>query len=480
MANRNQRNSGAQTNRSWSERAQRGYKESRYREPQMVREQGPRAASPVVPYRPDIRSRPMADGTRGSYPQTIDGTATTVKERVRKFGPLTRSRMLHEALGVARRLNQITRAEQIADIISDLAGGLQPGRRGSHGRIIPKVTLDIPGFTKCDGDYGPPFDNADGLHIRWGVIDCTKGQITGQGYSGDYTSVEQLYPGATLTSWSNGLPIVPPPGQNSVMPQWGRSNGYGAEHSSHVRTHGLNPGQSPLVRVDGVPYGPVTNVTTNPNVERERPGDPPPMRENKSPKQERYPRYPKPVRDINGYGNPDASTTVPYVPGTLNMNPPAASAHNVPPNGGPPTPTRPIGRRPPGRRTKEKKVLSKSKRIGIGIFNLMDFMSESADIIDAIYEALPKDVQKRWARGRRGAVDQFGQYGINGADWKLQAIYHNWHKLDAVAAVENIIKNELEDKVYGAIHKHLPKQAGGQAMEPAWKQFGELMKSLGF
>ena len=108
-------------------------------------------------------------------------------------------------------------------------------------------------------------------------------------------------------------------------------------------------------------------------------------------------------------------------------------------------------------------MITRTKAIGIALYKALDAVSESAEVVDAVYDALPKDVRKRWEKERfpdarwirdkntgewvRVGVerpgDNFGQYGIDGADWKLQALYYNWHKVDVEKAIKNIIKNEL-------------------------------------
>lgn len=128
---------------------------------------------------------------------------------------------------------------------------------------------------------------------------------------------------------------------------------------------------------------------------------------------------------------------------------------------GPPNPPpRPHMRQPPRGRNKERKARSRSAAVGIALFRALDWISEAAEVVDALYDALPADVKARWGRGRdgRGFVDQAGQYGIDGADWKLQALYHNWHKVDVPLAIKNIVKNGVEDKVIGGISRTVPKQ----------------------
>ncbi|UOF79013.1 hypothetical protein [Microviridae sp.] len=112
----------------------------------------------------------------------------------------------------------------------------------------------------------------------------------------------------------------------------------------------------------------------------------------------------------------------------------------------------------PGRKRRKDSKYEGTKKI----LALLDTVSEASEIVDAIYETLPKDVKDRWGKGRadRPLLDSAGQYGIDGAEWKLQALWHNWDKIDANAAVENILKNLVEDKIAGAVHKRLPANSG--------------------
>lgn len=141
-----------------------------------------------------------------------------------------------------------------------------------------------------------------------------------------------------------------------------------------------------------------------------------------------------------------------------------------------PQPTR---RAPPMAGEREKKTMPRSRRLGLLLVHAMDRLSESAEVVDAVYDALPKDVKRRWSKGRkdRPLADQAGQYGIDGADWKLQAIYHNWHRLDAAQAVENIVKNEIEDRIYGGIYRGLPVNTG-RALDPSFKGLADLMSEV--
>lgn len=117
-------------------------------------------------------------------------------------------------------------------------------------------------------------------------------------------------------------------------------------------------------------------------------------------------------------------------------------------------PAKPHIRAKPPRNTKEIKPRGP---IYYG-FLIADRISEGAEVVDALFEALPKDVQKRWDCNRSVAfIDKAGQYGIDNADCKARAVFHNSHLIDGADAIRNIIANMTEDQLIGALHKRLPR-----------------------
>lgn len=142
--------------------------------------------------------------------------------------------------------------------------------------------------------------------------------------------------------------------------------------------------------------------------------------------------------------------------------------------GRPPRPVIPGPRRPPGRGEKHNKNTG-SKAAAVALFKALDGVSEAAEVVDALYDALPKSVRDKWDRKGRGLVDQAGQYGIDGAEWKIQALWYNWEKVDANQALKNLINNSLQDKVHGGLHRNLPKNTGS-ALDGA---FQGIEKGLG-
>lgn len=115
-------------------------------------------------------------------------------------------------------------------------------------------------------------------------------------------------------------------------------------------------------------------------------------------------------------------------------------------------------RRPPRKRTRERKKASTIQ----SIFRILDVVSETAEVVDCVFEALPKETKDRWKKGRpnRGLLDQAGQYGIDGADWKGQAIWHNHKLIDWGSALKCVAANQIEDKIIGFVQSKLPRNVG--------------------
>lgn len=140
----------------------------------------------------------------------------------------------------------------------------------------------------------------------------------------------------------------------------------------------------------------------------------------------------------------------------------------------------PSPRAPPGEGVKERKTITKSKALVHFVLKRLDEVSELSEIVDAMFEALPKDIRRKWERKyarHKNLADQAGQYGIDGADWKMQALWHNWHSLDVNRAWKNIAKNLFEDQIYGQIHKRLPPGAA-RAMQGGFRSFSEWLNGF--
>ena len=134
-----------------------------------------------------------------------------------------------------------------------------------------------------------------------------------------------------------------------------------------------------------------------------------------------------------------------------------ADGSSSPPSSPPPFATR----EPPSPGTRERKVIPRGRATAIAVWRAVDRISEAAEVVDAFYDALPADVRKRWkCPANRGLADTAGQYGIDGADCKARALWHNWDKVDVEQAIRNVVKNQIADKIIGGYQSKLPKNTG--------------------
>ena len=122
---------------------------------------------------------------------------------------------------------------------------------------------------------------------------------------------------------------------------------------------------------------------------------------------------------------------------------------NGPGTGGKP---RPSGSKPPAAGVKEKKVMSRAKKIGIALWGMLDDYAELSEIVGGFYDALPEDVRQKW-----NCADgiNIGQYGTAANKCMGDALWHNWHLLDPNEAFMNVAKNIAEDMTIGAFHKFM-------------------------
>lgn len=147
----------------------------------------------------------------------------------------------------------------------------------------------------------------------------------------------------------------------------------------------------------------------------------------------------------------------------------------------------PIGRNPPvATGERERKFITRTQRVGQAIFQVLDTASEWAEVVDCIYGSLPKKTRDRWEKDRGlhwvkvktpyrpGGVwvktkarkglsiwETAGQYGLDGADWKSEAIWHNLDKVDMDASLRCMAANHVEDMIIGGIQRRLPRNTGG-------------------
>lgn len=150
---------------------------------------------------------------------------------------------------------------------------------------------------------------------------------------------------------------------------------------------------------------------------------------------------------------------------------------------------------PPGRGVKEPPKQRGPVALIVKLFKIADVVSESCEVVDSVFEALPKEVQKAakkkagyvWSPKQkkyilpyghtRAPADNYGQYGLDGCDWKAEAIYRHADKLDTCVAIQNVMKNQVEDKIHGVKEKYRPRNTVN-GLKEADKQFGQDLNSL--
>lgn len=160
--------------------------------------------------------------------------------------------------------------------------------------------------------------------------------------------------------------------------------------------------------------------------------------------------------------------------------------------------TRPSARRPPETGELERKFLSRSARFMIAMFKGLDAVSELSEIVDVFYDAIPqairdqyeKELGFRWMHLRsgkwvkvkppelkRGLLDKAGQYGIDGADWKANAVRKHFMDIDVEKAFKGLINNATQDFVHGQLHKNLPRNTG-KALDNGIQQVEKFLQEF--
>jgi len=143
--------------------------------------------------------------------------------------------------------------------------------------------------------------------------------------------------------------------------------------------------------------------------------------------------------------------------------------------------------RPPRRPEKEKKFAGK-KAFVVKLFRALDQISEKAEIVDILFKSLDcatirkyENEQKRIKRANpgyyRSLTDNAGQYGVDGADWKLPAVIRHYNEIDWPWALEAIALNEIEDKAIGLLNMGV-KSAYSGPTNPVTEKAGKKVAKL--
>lgn len=391
-------------------------------------------------YEPDTRStRPMArsdyaSGTTLNEKGQVTSQVPRVSKGVQRAGALDLFPKIKGAVEQASRplkiVNPIWRAANlIDDALMFLPSADQTANNGFN-----RYPAEGGYWEKRYGDFGPysGYNPANGL---WMHTNTWHTALSGQALSG---TVSTFYPFTAPVDGTYGL-------------WWRRYSPVTryAHHSSYFKqTDAFNPAITSHKWADATSVNADFSVgPTSANAVRNRPGS---KVKNLIEQRAEIER----ARDQMTDQNPQSlwkavAVSVPYVDPLSTPD----TRYNQDPQPKPILkPITPAGKKPANKREHHGKP--KARRWAAAAYSAMDKISEAAEVVDAVYDALPDDVKKRWEKDResRGLADQAGQYGIDGADWKAKAIWENRHKIDWDEAIENIVKNQVEDALYGAAY----------------------------
>lgn len=96
--------------------------------------------------------------------------------------------------------------------------------------------------------------------------------------------------------------------------------------------------------------------------------------------------------------------------------------------------------KPPG---KEKKLWTKVALAVVSrVFNAV---TEIGDFLEALFDALPGEVQRLYERNTAGFA---------------RAVWDHWEEIDFAKAFVNVVKNQIEDAIIGALHRRPAGQSG--------------------
>ena len=108
-----------------------------------------------------------------------------------------------------------------------------------------------------------------------------------------------------------------------------------------------------------------------------------------------------------------------------------------------PTP-RPHQRRKPPPNVRERKV---DMRVGGVAAAVIGFTTEGLDFINAVYKALPDQYKPGYYFVRGKWVKRW-----NASQWqRMNALWRHWDKVDIGQAINEVAKNQIEDKIFGGI-----------------------------
>lgn len=303
--------------------------------------------------------------------------------------------------------------------------------RGS--RIVPEAGWFQNWDPVCSVGYGTPSG------LWWGYPQVTCGSFVAVVPEAQYRDVPRLFPGVTTDTWRIMEPQVRTPPYEGAICRMARQRvivvpkGQPAPyHRPYEIPYEYPYPWDPLTLPIGVPMPHPMPMPLAPGAPRPRPNPRRDPREQprRGPTPGPRPR-PRPLPEGQPYGpgvmNPPSSGPLPQYP-RLGGRPGGRFRPQRGPRAHNP-------RKPPPRNTRERKWKTNN---AAGIMRMLAYgATEVIDFAHALYMALPYDVRAQYAGLPYGVALQRG-------------LWENYDRISPVDAIENLIKNEIGDRIAGA------------------------------
>lgn len=125
-----------------------------------------------------------------------------------------------------------------------------------------------------------------------------------------------------------------------------------------------------------------------------------------------------------------------------------------------------VVRRKPPTRAREKEIKLRTNSRGLRLIKgIVNGVTETLDLLDALHDALPKDCKTRPKKGAGGGVTP---------QQKFNDVYRCADRIDFCDAIHNIVENQVEDLIYGSASKKLGAPTGERMGRPVGPQAGMI------
>lgn len=359
---------------------------------------------------------------------------------------LTRDFARRAARIAARRLPYIGNAMDLIEIADNIEKARRENQRvADQARTIadgvePRAVPDFTGWTWQSmagvANSFPPADVADYAILGWHYYSVpnwgggTFDQVDYEGFTdGSYYPAPNLYDRRSYYQFDFGRLTVPDP---DVL-VWGTNGRYWRLDSPTI-----DPLNKPRYRI---------RRDVEPDQGGNRPG-------RRTAPEERT-EYVEPVAEP---ATPETAIAPSVRPNDWSLS------ADIPVSAGrPPAPARPPVNhwsKPPGRSSKERKWHIMNSRLVRVVWGAFGSATEASDLIDALWDALPKSAKSGYYRlhGKGGKVFWKWRHKVD-MKTKARDLWRNYDKLDLSEAIKNIAFDQLQDAAIGKLGKTAQEKA---------------------